>query len=116
MTEADDALRAEFFAEDGTFLLEVRGLYWDREAFTRLERLMRQACAEHEGADALERWMVEGFWFCSDWVPTWTSHPNFPRPEPQAYYEAAIERMRDLQWWFVMGQSPYEAHHRWEDL
>ena len=110
-----DALRSEFAADDGTFVLQVRGLVWDKPAFTRLEQLMRAACQQEADSESLDRWMVEGFWFLSDWLPEWTRHPNFPRPEP-TYYDAAIKRMRDLQWWLVMGQSPYVAEHVWEDL
>lgn len=35
---------------------------------------------DFEQARSLERWMVQGFWYLSDWLPSWTGHPNFPRP------------------------------------
>ena len=116
MSHDREALREEFSAADGTFLLEVRMLVWDPIAFSRLEGLMRAACLDLAGQDTRERWMVEGFWILSDWLSDWTSHPNFPRPESVEYYEAAIRRMQDLQYWFVMGESLYEPDHAWEPL
>lgn len=111
-----EVLHRELTAEDGTFLLKVRQLDWDRAAFSRLEAAMRTACPHLENETSLERWIVNGFWFLSDWLPTWTSHPNFPRPEPDSYYNAALQRMRDLQFWLVVGQSPYVPDHAWEPI
>ncbi|MFF0579838.1 hypothetical protein [Streptosporangium saharense] len=111
-----EVLRREFEAEDGSFLLRLRGdLHWDRQAFGRLERAMRRVCARYEAEERLDRWLVDGYWFLADFVPGWTGHPNFPRPEPE-YYEAALERLHDLQNWFVTGRSPYTDTHVWPDL
>lgn len=45
--EVMSVLRQEFDAEEGSFLLRLRGdLEWDRAAFTRLERAMRAACEQ----------------------------------------------------------------------
>lgn len=42
MDETTKVLRREFDAEEGSFLLRLRGdLEWDRAAFTSLERAMR---------------------------------------------------------------------------
>jgi hypothetical protein len=110
-------LRREFDAEEGSFLLQLRcDLHWDKEAFSRLEQAMRQVCAQQENHDQLERWLVEGYWYLADFVPAHISHPNFPRPEPPEYYEAALERLHDLQNWFVSGRSPYLPEHVWPDL
>jgi hypothetical protein len=117
--DADDLelLRREFSAQDGSFLLQLRlDLHWDRQAFSRLEQAMRRACAQLESRDDLDRWLAEGYWYLSDFVPGHTSHPNFPRPEPAGYYQAAIQRLWDLQYWFVTGQSPYLDSHQWPDL
>ncbi|MBG0831365.1 hypothetical protein HS041_26825 [Planomonospora sp. ID67723] len=109
-----EPLRREFDAEDGSFLLQLRSdLHWDRQAFSRLEKTMRRVCAQQETEDRLDRWLVEGYWYMADFVPDWTGHPDFPRPEPTEYYEAALERLRDIQNWFVTGRSPY---HAWPDL
>lgn len=108
-------LRREFDADDGTFLLQIRGLVWDRDAFSTLEAEMRKLCFELESETRLDRWIANGFWILSDWLRTWTSHPDFPRPEP-TYYEAALQRMWDLQYWLMMGQSPYLPTHEWEPL
>jgi hypothetical protein len=110
-------LQREFGADDGSFLLQLRlDLHWDREAFSRLEQAMRRVCAQQEGRDRLDRWLVGGYWYLADFVPAHTGHSRFPRPEPQAYYEAALRRLRDLQNWFVTGRSPYLPHHTWPDL
>jgi hypothetical protein len=83
----DDALvvlRQEFEAGTGSFLLGLRpGLVWDRGAFTRLERAMRVVCERTQDDETLERWMAEGFYYVPRFVRDWTTHPNFPRPQPQ---------------------------------
>ena len=102
-----ELLRQEFRAEDGSFLLQLRvDLHWDRQAFSRLEQAMRRVCAA--GAPAAAGPMAgRGLWYLSDFVPGHTSHPGFPRPEPDPYYKAAVRRLWDLQNWFVTGRSPY---------
>jgi len=112
-------LRREFLEDDDAFLgIVIRDQHWDKEAFSRLERAMRQVCETFEQRDQqdLPRRLVEGFWICVDWLPDHTAHPRFPRPEPPAYYEAALERLRDLQYWIVTGVSPYVPGHVWADL
>lgn len=110
-------LRREFSAEEGSFLLQLRiDLHWDRDAFSRLEQAMRRTCAQQESQERLDRWLVEGYWYLSIFVPGHTSHPNFPRPEPIEYYDAAVQRLRDLQDWFVTGRSPYRASYQMPDL
>jgi hypothetical protein len=112
-----ELLQQEFDAEENSFLLQLRcDLHWDREAFSRLEQAMRRVCARQETRDQLDRWLVEGYWYLAEFVPGHTSHPNFPRPEPIEYYEAAIQRLQDLQNWFVSGRSPYLANYTWPDL
>lgn len=119
--EMDDLalLRREFSEDDDAFLtIVMRDQRWDEHAFSRLERAMRQVCETFEQRDQqdLPRWVVEGFWICVDWLPDHTAHPRFPRPGPPAYYEAALERLRDLQYWLVSGVSPYVPGHEWADL
>ncbi|MFD5365582.1 hypothetical protein [Streptomyces sp. NPDC127103] len=113
------SLRFEFSeAEDAFLAIVILGHRWDRAAFSRLEGAMRRTCAtfEERNEQVLPRWLVEGFWMCVDWLPDYTGHPRFPRPEPAEYYEAALQRLRDLHYWLVMGDSPYVADHVWEDL
>ena len=74
------------------------------------------ACARLESGDHLDRWLVEGYWYLSDFVPAHTSHPNFPRPESAEYYQAATQRLWDLQNWFVTGRFPYLDSYQWPDL
>ncbi len=119
LTAMDDLelLRREFDAEDGSFLIQLRcDFHWDRDGFSRLEQAMRRICAAHETTEQLDRWLVEGYWYLADFVPSHTSHPNFPRPEPADYYGAALERLHDLQNWFVTGRSPYLPTYIWPDL
>jgi hypothetical protein len=57
-----DLLRREFEADQGTFLLGLRGegLEWDKAAFSRFEKAMRWACEHSQDSDPLDRWMAEG--------------------------------------------------------
>ncbi|MFC4035996.1 hypothetical protein ACFO3J_31710 [Streptomyces polygonati] len=117
MDEAIEVLRREFEAEEGSFLLQLRGdLMWDRAAFTRLERAMRAACERDQAEEKLDRWLAEGFFDVATWVPMWTAHPDFPRPTPGVYYEACMERISDLARWFFRGWHDYSEEHRWPDL
>ncbi|MEV7196655.1 hypothetical protein AB0N81_33380 [Streptomyces sp. NPDC093510] len=112
-----DVLRREFAAEEGSFLLRLRcDLTWDREAFTRLERAMRIACAHHQASEQLHRWMADGFYEVATAVPAWTAHPDFPRPAPQSYYEDCLERIGDLADWFFRGEPAYVEGYVWPDL
>ncbi|GAB3660046.1 hypothetical protein GCM10028833_39280 [Glycomyces tarimensis] len=112
-----ETLRREFEAQEGSFLLQMRcDLKWDRAAFTRLERAMRAVCLRVHGNEKLDRWIAEGFYEMATSVPSWTSHPNFPRPGPDSYYEDCIERLGDLADWFFRGQSNYAEGHTWPDL
>ncbi|MEU5999337.1 hypothetical protein ABZ837_16100 [Streptomyces sp. NPDC047197] len=110
-------LEQEFAAEEGSFLIRLRGdLTWDRVAFTRLERAMRIACAAHQSSDQIDRWLADGFYELATAVPSWTSHPDFPRPTPVSYYEDCLERIGDLADWFFRGESNYSDGHVWADL
>ncbi|MEU4561107.1 hypothetical protein AB0F72_22220 [Actinoplanes sp. NPDC023936] len=118
MDDALTVLRREFEATEGSFLLCLRGadLVWDRAAFSQLEQTMRTVCKQYEGRDDLPRWMAEGFYYVSHFVTEWTSHPNFPRPEPVQYYHDCLERLRDLADWFFHGWHAYQEPHVWRDL
>ena len=58
---------------------------------------MRRVCAQQEPPEQLARWLVEGYWYLSDFVPGQISHPDFPRLEPAEYYQSAVKRLWDLQ-------------------
>jgi hypothetical protein len=108
--EYEPVLRSEFSADEGSFLLQLRcDLTWDAAAFSRLIGAMEACAAVHADASTLPRWMAEGFWFCSWFVPEFSAHPNFPRKHPPAYYDAARERMHNLAYWFFVGTSPGEG-------
>ena len=84
------ALRNEFEAGEGSFLIQIRpDLNWDKAAFTRLITVMQRCCQEHGESDTLERWMANGFWFVPSFVRDWTTHPNFPRVHEAEYYQKA---------------------------
>jgi hypothetical protein len=103
-----EALRREFSAEDGTFMLRIRvDLVWDRDAFSRLATTMQRYCEQHAKEETCERWVAFGFWYLSWFVQSWTTHPNFPRPGPPEYYDMAYERLSDLAYWCFLGESPY---------
>jgi hypothetical protein len=112
-----DVLNREFSAEDGSFLIQMRtNLTWDKVAFSRLVTAMEACCKAGEGQEKLERWLAEGFWYVSWFVRKWTTHPNFPRPQPPEYHEKALERLDDLAYWFFFGDSPYEGGRGFEPL
>jgi hypothetical protein len=112
----EPTLRREFEAADGSFLIQLRcGMVWDREAFLRLVAAMELCAAEHAGRESLERWVAEGFWYVGWFVPEWSGHPNFPRPEA-AYHRRACDRLHDLAWWFFTGHHPLESGGPFEPL
>ena len=51
-----------------------------------------------------------------DALRDWTSHPHFPRPEPEQYYNDCIQRIGDLADWFFHGVHSYAEPHHWSDL
>jgi hypothetical protein len=116
--EGVERLRRELSAEEDTFLLRLRGdrIEWDKGAFTRFEQALRWGCEHYQGQDQLDRWMVEGFHYVSWFIRDWTSHPNFPRPEPEQYYHDCIKRVDDLADWFFRGHHAYREPHHWPDI
>lgn len=109
MDDYEATLRSEFDAEDGSFLLQLRcDLEWDREAFARLVTAMEACAAAHAGRETIERWVAEGFWYVGWFVPEWSRHKNFPRPEV-AYHQRACQRLWDLSWWLFTGNHPREG-------
>jgi len=102
-------LQSEFDAEDGSFLIGLRGeLNWDKDAFRNLTRLMYQAASEMQGQSDIPVEIAQGFWFCDTWIRHWTSHENFPRPEVQ-YYEDSLELIHDLAYFLFMGLTARDA-------
>jgi hypothetical protein len=115
--EAPEVLRREFASDEGTFLLALYAEYrWDRAAFTRLEQAMRSVAAEYAGRGQLDRWLAEGYFYMATWVRDHTAHPDFPRPTPDSYYDACIERLWELADWFFRGYHVYQEPHTWEML
>jgi hypothetical protein len=102
-----DTFKSEFDAEEGSFLLQVRGGYvWDWDAFRRLTAAMYDVAEEANKQPSIKTWIAQGFWFCDTWIKTHTSHPKFPQP-PEKAYRDALTLLNDLAWFLFMGQSPY---------
>jgi hypothetical protein len=110
MDDYEPILRREFTAEDGSFLIQLRcQLTWDKAAFSRVILAMEKCAVAHQGRDVIERWIAEGFWYIEGFTKDWSTHPSFPRPHGEEYYEAAYERLSDLSYWLFVGESPYEG-------
>lgn len=106
---AEEILRAEFAAENGSFLLLLRTeLTWDTAAFERLTAAMLEVVRTAEHGDKIPRWLAEGFWLLDTFVSDWSSHASFPRPLPSEYYAAAYARLHDLAYWLFVGENPYQ--------
>jgi tetratricopeptide (TPR) repeat protein len=106
---ARDILRREFYAEEGSFLLEARcRANWDWDAFRRLTSAMYDVADEVKGQPSVETWIAQGFWFCDTWIRDHTSHPNFPRP-PEETYRDALELLNNLAYFLFIGESPYKG-------
>ena len=112
-----DVLRNEFEAGDGSFLVKMRvHREWDREVFSRLTAAMLSYCEAHTGDETIERWVAGGFHYLSYAVKDWTTHPNFPRPDPPEYYEKAYQRLSDLAYYCLEGESPYQSGTGFEPM
>ncbi|MFE2019385.1 hypothetical protein ACFW9O_15280 [Streptomyces sp. NPDC059499] len=117
MDHALQTLGHEFRSEPGSFLLGLRSdLAWNRVAFSELDRAMRTVCEAVQGTEELPRWLAEGFYHVATDVPSWTAHPDFPRPEPADCYAACNERLTDLADWFFRGEHFYLEPHTWPEL
>jgi hypothetical protein len=103
-----DILRHEFYAEEGSFLIQARcRLNWDWDAFRRLTSAMYDVAEEVKGQPSIETWVAEGFWYCDTFIRDWTSHPNFPRP-PEVAYQDALELVHNLASFLFTGLNPYK--------
>lgn len=49
-------------------------------------------------------------------VRDWTTHPDFPRPQPQQYHDDCLQRLDDLADWFFRGWHVYQEPHVWPAL
>lgn len=114
----------EFFAEEGSFLVQLRvDRHWDKAAFDRLTEAMRICCKKYEQEQQTEeqrmqaittelpRWLASGFWYFSHFVRDWTSHPAWKEEytrEPD-YFNHAYKQLDELALWFFEGLSPYRS-------
>jgi hypothetical protein len=111
-----DQLRREFAAEEGTFLLHLRGdrIEWDRAAFSR----WRRPCGGPASASATMHSWTAGWSTGSTKSPassaTGLHTPAFP--EPTQYYNECIQRLDDLADWFFRGYHGYIEPYQWHDL
>ncbi|MFD4751956.1 hypothetical protein [Streptomyces sp. NPDC058426] len=95
-------LRAEFAAEEGSFLLGLHEGEWDAEGFTRLERAMRAACTWCAGAALLERWLAEGFHL----IPREVRAKAACLRRPPHDTAGLCDRLDDLSLCFFLGEPP----------
>lgn len=102
-----DILKAEFSAEENSFLLKLRiDLEWDQQAYRTMVEAMKMYCENHSDETKVDKWLAEGFWYIPSFTRDWSSHPNFPRPYSEEYYRNAYEELDDLAFWFFMGENP----------
>lgn len=107
-------LQDAFAGAEGSFLLTLRSQNsWDSEAFAQLVKDMRTACDFCAGADMLERWMADGFWYLPSFVQSWTSHPDFPRKQMPIDLRLATGLLEDLAHWFFTDDCPWEDPDGW---
>ena len=117
LTDWRSTLRAEFGADDGSFLLRLwMTRRWDKAAFIRLTNAMMACCEQYEGSETMESWLAQGFYLVPTFTRHWVSSPDSPREHPQAYYQVALQRLDDLARWFFFGESPYLSGHEWHPL
>jgi len=101
-----DRIHSEFNAEKGTFLLKLRcELEWDKAAFARLLAAMLEVALKHNEDDEIPKWLAQGFWYLNEFIPDWSSHPDFHREFSDDYYDRAYEVVRDLADMFFMGDA-----------
>ena len=116
-------LQHEFVADEGSFLLELRGNHWDKAAFSRLIAAMFACCKAYDRSsqdsptlfgesaydkETVPRWLAEGFWFAYT-TKDYTSHPAWRERvarEPE-YYDKAYERLFLLGDWFFTGHCAF---------
>jgi hypothetical protein len=117
-------LQTEFSADEGSFLLQLRGdLVWNKTSFTRLTNAMLACCRAYDKGDLrftmvdvtyytaqVPRWLAEGFWTVGTFVKGHTEHPAWDtkRAAEPEYYDAAYWRLHMLGEWFFTGQCPYK--------
>ena len=100
-----DILQREFNGEEGSFVFRARNeLAWDWNAFRTLTSAMYDVADEARQKDIIETWIAQGFWFCDTWIRDFTSQPNFPRPDQQAY-DDAIGLINDLAHFLFIGEA-----------
>ncbi len=100
-------LRSEDEDCDNTFLIQIRvRLNWDKDLFLILVREMQICCRDYETEELVEKWIAEGFWYMSQFVRDWTTHPNFPKQFSSEYYEKAYCLLDDLAFYFFIGNHP----------
>ena len=79
-----------------------------RKQYTQAQRAQMQPIQAQEML--LPRWLAEGFWYLSTFVPAHISHPAWQeqRTREQAYFDKAYRRLEGLAYWFFTGQPPWE--------
>lgn len=100
-------LRKELNGEEDSFLLKLRiGLTWDKEHFSRFIAAMEEGAKAYAASEELPRWLANGFWYASTFIPEWTAHPHFPKEHESDYYLTALRRLHETVHWFFFGEPP----------
>jgi hypothetical protein len=97
-------LRREFAADEGSFLIQLRGGTWDKVAFARLVAAM-EACCRDQDEDTLERWVAHGFWYVHLTVEHQTLSSGMRLAHEPEYYRQAFEKIADLAYDFFAGDG-----------
>ena len=103
-------LKTHFDAENGSFLLNLRGENtWDRRAFDQLIHAMKSCCISSAADESLERWIAAGFLSTGASTRNWLSHSASRLNRSAEYYKAATELLFELEYWYFLGESPAGA-------
>ena len=79
-------------AKEGSFILDLRcNLKWKNESFKELLYLILEEAQKTRKDNTVSKQTVSGIWFVNDFVRNWTEHENFPKKNPQEYYDKAYK-------------------------
>jgi hypothetical protein len=102
-----NVLKNEFSAEENSFLFEFRcNLIWNQQSFVHLVSAMYECCEKQKTNKVVEKWIAEGFWYCSSFIKDWSTHSNFPKIYSSEYYEKSYNLLNDLAFYFFTGNHP----------
>ena len=101
----------EIEADRGTFLEGAIEGNWDSEAFAKLTRLMRDACAAHERDAVLDRRLALWFYRLDRHLERYLS-PSLGLSD--VFLDGLKEHMTLIASWFFSGVCPFEDPTKFE--